>query len=285
MNILDKSNKRIHPDHCDDTRTTMGSKKPLPIAKHKFILVSSKPGVGKTVVAVNLAVALSKTGTKVGLVDANFNKPDIHKRLWFPDKYPFISRTGLRPIDYSDALKVLPLTLEPNKNKKGQNERSLSEFIKSISSVDWGRTNYILFDTSAGPTEELLEVIKSFPDAKVIIVTAPNKIDQKSFTEMTCFVREQNIPIWGWIENMRGFLCQNCDRRLSTIGTGPSGRTIFLNEIPFLGRIPVDINIDKNSDVKTVLTEYPCPYDTEPYDMIAGKIITLIKKPGYKTQR
>lgn len=280
MTIMEqKSDKEQCANDCDDVKVKPSNKN-ISQVKHKYILVSSKPGVGKSVVTVNLAIAFSKMNLSVGLVDANFNSPAINRLLSFQDELHLSSDSKIDPIIYSDLLKVMPVAdvFKKYKSQKQQSMSSISDIIQWVSEMDWGRTDYLFFDTSAGPSDELREVIGSVPDAKVIIVTAPNKIDQKSFVEMTNFIRREDIHIWGWIENMRGFLCQNCDRRISTMGTGPAGRAIYLNEVPFLGRIPIDLNMEADLDKQTNLTEYPWNYETEPYDMIADKIIALNKK-------
>jgi len=75
---------------------------------------------------------------------------------------------------------------------------------------------------------------------KKIIVAAPHKIGGDRAKNMINFCRKEKIPIFGWIENMRGFLCPNCDKRLELFSTGSGNRAVFLLDIPFLGRIPID---------------------------------------------
>jgi len=286
MNTAGKSKNREQRDHNHDTLQAKLSKKYMSSVKHKYILLSSAPGVGKTVVAVNLAIALSKMNLNVGLVDANFNNPDIHRTLCLQDEFYLSLKSVITPIAYSDGLKVVSIAgpLTKNEIKKEHDTSTLYNIMQCVGNIDWGKTDCLFFDTSAGPSEELRTVIRSVPDAKIIIVTAPNKIDQKRFSEMNDFIEKEDIRIWGWIENMRGFLCQNCDQRFSTMGTGPVGRAVYLNEIPFLGRIPIDVNIDKTLDEKIIYTEFPYHYGAEPYEMIAERIMVLSKKTINRSQ-
>jgi ATP-binding protein involved in chromosome partitioning len=286
VNTDDKSKNREQRDQSHDNLPDRLSKKSRSSVTHKYILVSSKPGVGKTSVTVNLALAFSKMNFKVGLMDANFISPDICRLLCLQDEIKLSSKSEINPIAYSDSIKVVPLAeaCKKNKSPKEQSVSAAPDIIQQVSMIDWGRTDYLFFDTSAGPSEELHKVIGSVPDAKIIVVTAPNKVDQKSFSDMIDFIRNEDIHIWGWIENMRGFLYQNCDRRLSVMGTGPVGRAIYLNEIPFLGRIPVDVNMKKASNKNALFTEYPCRYEIEAFDMIAERIIVLNKKKINRSQ-
>jgi len=121
MNTAGKSKNREQRDHNHDTLQAKLSKKYMSSVKHKYILLSSAPGVGKTVVAVNLAIALSKMNLNVGLVDANFNNPDIHRTLCLQDEFYLSLKSVITPIAYSDGLKVVSIAgpLTKNEIKKG----------------------------------------------------------------------------------------------------------------------------------------------------------------------
>ena len=206
--------------------------------KHKFLVMSSQGGVGKTSVIVNLAVALSKRGMKVGLMDANFHGPDISRML---DLEPAIASHSDKPIipaAYSDNLKVASIvSVMEDQDEAGVWRKSpkRSDIRRFISSLNWGSLGYLFIDTPPGPGEILLAMIRAIPEAKTIIVTAPNKIGRDRAKNMINFLRTEKISIFGWIENMQGFFCQNCGVRHELFSSGSGSRAVFLGDIPFLG--------------------------------------------------
>ena len=244
--------------------------------KHKFLVMSCQGGIGKTSVAVNLAMAISKRGLSVGLMDVNFHSPDIHRMLGLelpiaqdPDK-PHI------PMAYSNDLKVVSVeSLIQDRDQTGVWGRPLkiSDIRWFISSVNWGSLDYLLVDTPPAAGEGLLTVIRAIPQAKTIIVTAPNKIGGERAKNMINFFRKEKIPIFGWIENMRGFFCQHCGQPQELFSTGPGSRAVFLFDIPLLGRIPIDPHVAECSDAgDPFLEKHPESEVAEGCNLVAEKI-------------
>ena len=245
--------------------------------KHKFLVMSSQGGVGKTSVVVNLAVALSRRKVKVGLMDANLHGPDIHRMLDLELPVASDSDKRLIPVAYSGDLKVASIaSLMQDRDETGVwgKPMKISEIRWFISSVKWGSLDYLLVDTPPGPGEELNTVIRAIPEAKTILVTAPNKIRSDRAKEMINFFEQEDIPIFGWIENMQGFFCQHCGRRQELFSTGSGSRAIFLMDIPFLGRIPIDPHLSECADGEEPFMEkYPDSQATEAYNLIAEKVM------------
>ena len=143
-----------------------------------------------------------------------------------------------------------------------------------ISSVNWDHLDCLLVDTPPGSGEALLTLVGVLPEAKAIIVTAPDKISENRALEMINFFKNEKIPIFGWIENMRGFLCQQCGRRQELFSTGSGSRAVFLMDIPFLGRIPIDTYLSECVVAEEPFVEkYPDSQAAEAYDLIAEKIL------------
>jgi Mrp family chromosome partitioning ATPase len=226
---------------------------------------------------VNLAVALSKRGVKVGLMDVNFHGPDIHRILGLELPVASDSDKRLIPMAHSDDLKVVSIaSMMQDRDEIGVWGKPLkiSDIRWFISSVNWGSLDYLFVDTPPGPGEELLTLVRGIPEAKAIIVTAPNKISRDRAKEMISFFKLENIPIFGWIENMQGFLCQHCGRRQELFSSGSGSRAIFLMEIPFLGRIPIDPYLSECVDAgKLFMEKYPDSQAAEAYNLIAEKVM------------
>jgi Mrp family chromosome partitioning ATPase len=245
--------------------------------KHKFLVMSSKGGVGKTSVIVNLAMALSRRGVKGGLMDINYNGPDIHKVFGFEPAATSDISKSIVPMTYSDDLKVASIECvmqDIDETEIWGKPLKISDIRRFIFSVNWGELDYLFVDTPAGPGEKLLSVVKAIPDAKIIIVTAPNKISGDYATKMINFFRKEQIPIFGWIENMRGFLCQNCGKRQELFSTGPGSRAVFLLDIPFLGRIPIDPHMGECADAGDLFLEkHPESEVAQACNLVIEKII------------
>ena len=226
--------------------------------KHKFLVMSSQGGVGKTCVIVSLALSLAKKRMKVGLLDANFYGPDIHTMLGLEPAVASNSDKQFIPLPYSDNLKVASidsLMLDIDETGVWGKPLKIVDVRRFISSVNWGSLDYLFVDTPSAPGEGLLTVIRAIPQAKTIIVTAPNKIGGECAKNMINFFRKEKMPIFGWIENMCGFLCQNCGIRQELFSTGPGSRAVFLLDIPFLGRIPIDPHMGACADAGDLFLE------------------------------
>jgi Mrp family chromosome partitioning ATPase len=233
--------------------------------------------VGKTSVIVNLAVALAKKGMKVGLLDADFRCPGIHEMLGLKPAVTGISGKPFIPVAYSDDLKVASIEiLMQAVDKTGVWDKPLktSDIRRFMSSVNWGSLDYLFVDTPSGPGERLLAVIRAIPEAETIIVTAPSKISGDRAENMINFFRKEKIPIFGWIENMSGFLCQHCGQRQELFSTGPGNRAVFLGDIPFLGRIPIDPHMAECAGTgDPILQKYPKSEVAEACNLIIEKIV------------
>ncbi len=260
----------------------------MPSIKHKFLVMSSQEGVGKTSVIVNLAISLSKRGVTVGLMDVNFHGPDIHRMLGLKpavagdlDK-PFI------PMPYSDDMIVASIeSMMQDRDEIGiwRNFLDISDIRWFIYSVNWGSLDYLFVDTPPFPGEALLTVVRAIPNAKIIIVTAPNRISSDCANDMINFFRKEKIPIFGWIENMRGSLCQHCDVRQELFSSGSGRRAVFLGDIPFLGQIPIDPHMDECVDARQPFLEmYPESEAAEGCNLIVDKILGTNKANWFESR-
>ena len=211
------------------------------------------------------------------MMDVNFHSPDIHSMLGLEPAVASNSDKQFIPMPYSDNLKVASIeSLMQDIDETGiwGKPLKISDIRRFISSVNWGSLDYLFVDTPTGPSEKLLSVVQTIPDAKIIIVTTPNMISGDRAKKMINFFRKEQIPIFGWIENMRGFLCQNCDKRLELFSTGPGNRAVFLLDIPFLGRIPIDPNFVECDDAGgPFLQKYPESEVAEACNLIAEKVM------------
>jgi Mrp family chromosome partitioning ATPase len=277
MSITENNRDGTSKNNTDRASQVQDLQKSISSIKHKILVMSSKEGVGKTSVLVNLALSLAKKGMKVGLMDANFRCPDIRRMLGLEPAVASNSEKQFIPMPYSDDLKVASiesLMQEIDETEVWEKPLKISDIRRFISSVKWGKLDYLFVDAPSGPGEGLLTVIRAIPEAKTIIVTAPNRISGNRAKNMINFFRKEKIPIFGWIENMQGFLCQHCGQRQEMFSTGPASRAIFLLDIPFLGRVPIDPHLGKCADAgDPFLVKHPESEVAKACSLIVEKIM------------
>ena len=196
MSIIENNRDRESNKNTDEAPQVQALKESMSSIKHKFLVMSSQGGVGKTSVVINLAMTLSKRKVKIGLMDANIHGPDIHRMLGIELTVASDSDKRLMPVAHSDDLKVACIdSVMQDRDETGVWGKPLkiSDIRRFISSVNWGELDYLFVGTPAGPGEELLSVVQAIPDAKMIIVTTPNKISRDRAKKMINFVKKNKF--------------------------------------------------------------------------------------------
>jgi ATP-binding protein involved in chromosome partitioning len=230
--------------------------------KHKFIIMSGKGGVGKTSTSVNLAIALSNKGFKVGLMDVDLHGPDIPRMLGLNGMLDLSKNHKLAPMKYSDRLSAVSIeALTPNKDDAiiWRGPIKYSAIKQFIGDVDWGELDFLMIDSPPGTGDEPLTVAQTIRDAKAIIVTTPQEVSLADVRKSISFCKTVKMEIFGLIENMSGFICPHCNKTIDLFGKGGGEKTALAAGIEFLGKIPFDQNvvscgdsgislIDKHSD-------------------------------------
>jgi ATP-binding protein involved in chromosome partitioning len=277
MSITEKMAGRALKKDSDRALLDQNLQESLSSIKHKFMVVSSQGGVGKTSIIVNVAVALSKRRVMVGLMDVNTHGPDIHRMLGLKPAVASTPDNRLIPVQHSDNLKVASIALsmqEPDGTGAWGMPLKISDIQRFIFSLRWGSLDYLFIDTPSGPGDALLMIIRSIPDVKIVVVTAASKVSADRAKNMINFFRKEKVPIFGWIENMRGFFCQHCGRPLELFSSGSGSRAVFLGDIPFLGRIPIDPHLAESADAGEAFVEkYPESEAARGCDLIVEKLL------------
>lgn len=249
----------------------------LSLIKHKFLVMSGKGGVGKTSVAANLAMALSKQGARVGLMDVDFHGPDIPRILGLKGVLEASVDGRIRPKPYSDNLEVISVGSmdgDPDKAVIWRGPLKLQVIRQFISRVEWGKLDYLIIDSPPGTGDEPLTIAQTIPDAKAIIVTMPQEMSLDDVRKSINFCKTVNMQVFGLIENMSGFVCPHCGKAIDLFGSGGGSRTATAMAIPFLGRIPLDPKMVKCADAgESYMEKYPDSEVTKAFNQVVAKII------------
>jgi ATP-binding protein involved in chromosome partitioning len=252
--------------------------------KHKIAVISGKGGVGKTVTAVNLAIAFAMQGheNRVGLLDADLHGPCVPKMLGMEDKKLKVGPIGAFPAVGPLGVKVasMAFVLEgkevPVIWRGPLKMRAIEQFLSEIA---WGELDFLLIDLPPGTGDEPLSVMKLLPDMDgVVIVTIPSEVSQTVVGKSITFSRQLNIPVIGIIENMSGFVCPDCGKVTAIFKSGGGEKIAQEYSVPFLGKIPLDPRVCEASDLgHPFIMEYPDSPAAKAFMEIVEKIKTYIQ--------
>jgi ATP-binding protein involved in chromosome partitioning len=229
--------------------------------KQKLMIISGKGGVGKTTVAVNLAYSLSLRGYKVGLLDVDIHGPNVVKLLGIENKKLTGSEDSkINPIRLSENLKVVSTAsmLESSDTpliwRGPLKMKVISQFLRD---VNWGELDYLIIDSPPGTGDEPLSVVQLIKDLSgVIVVTTPQEVAMLDSRKSIQFARHLNIPYIGIIENMSGFTCPHCGKKIDLFNKGGGKKAADELGVEFLGDIPTDKEIVDLSDSGSVFVKY-----------------------------
>ncbi len=219
--------------------------------KHKIVVLSGKGGVGKSTVAVNLAMSLHLAGKKVGLLDVDIHGPSVPTMLGL-ETYNVMEGNGeLIPVDLN-GLKVISLGFflkEPDEAVIWRGPMKTGVITQFIRDVAWGDLDYLIVDSPPGTGDEPLSVCQTLEGADgAVIVTTPQKIAAVDVRKSISFCRQINLPVLGVIENMNGFVCPGCGTLSAVFRSGGGKQMADDMQVPFLGSLPIDPQIAEAGD-------------------------------------
>jgi ATP-binding protein involved in chromosome partitioning len=253
--------------------------KSLQKIKNKFIVLSGKGGVGKTSTSVNLAVALSKKGFKVGIMDVDLHGPDVPRMLGLEGMLDLNKNRKLNPMSYSENLKAVSIeSLTGNKDDAiiWRGPIKYSAIKQFIGDVEWGELDYLIIDSPPGTGDEPLTIAQTISDAKAIIVTTPQEVSLADVRKSINFCKTVKMEIFGLIENMSGFECPHCGKTINLYGSGGGEKTAQAMGVQFLGRIPFDPHVVQCGDSGTsILDTHKDSMVTKAFDHVATKMSEL----------
>ncbi len=211
---------------------------------HKILVLSGKGGVGKSTVAVNLAISLANAGKKVGLLDADIHGPSVPKLLSL-DSNPLETKGGnFMPVEFSDNLKVVSVGFMLRGRDKAVILRGPMKFkiIKDfLGGAVWGKLDYLVIDSPPGTGDEPLTIAQLIENIDgAVVVTTPQRVALADVRKSLDFCKKVKIPVLGVVENMSGFVCPSCGEMTKIFKGGGGERMAKKMDVPFLGRVPID---------------------------------------------
>ena len=225
-----------------------GSRQSVPGVKNVIAVGAGKGGVGKTTVAVNLAIALAKCGSKVGLMDADIYGPNVPIMLGMKSQ---LTNDGQKIVPAEKyGLQVISMGFLTSDDapiiwRGPMLHGALQQFFRE---VRWTNLDYLVVDLPPGTGDVSLSLSQTVPVAGAIIVTTPQQVSLADSRRAVAMYRKLNIPPLGVIENMSYFACPSCGHEADIFGHGGGERMAADLGIPFVGRIPIYQPIREGSD-------------------------------------
>jgi ATP-binding protein involved in chromosome partitioning len=217
--------------------------------KNTIAVASGKGGVGKSTVAVSLAVSLSMDGARVGLIDCDVYGPSIPLMMGI-DQRPELRDGKLIPLEnYGVKLMSIGFLVDPMQAVIWRGPMASGAVKQFMSDVDWGELDYLVFDLPPGTGDVQLTLVQTIPLTGAVIVTTPQDISLADARKGLKMFERVNVPVFGIIENMSYFICSNCGHREEIFNYGGGKRTAEELGVPYLGEIPLDTKIRIGGDL------------------------------------
>lgn len=257
--------------------------------KEVIVVLSGKGGVGKSTVAVNLALSLAMRGLRTGIMDVDIHGPSVPKLLNLMDKVPTVKGDVIEPILSSFDLKVMSMGFLLQGTEQAVIWRGPLKYsmIKDfIAHVQWGNLDYLVVDCPPGTGDEPLSVAQFLKGkAKAVIVTTPQQVATIDVEKCITFCKHLELPVLGIVENMGGFVCPHCGQTVNIFSKGGGELLATRFGIPFLGSIPLDPDIARSGDEeKPYVYFYSKSVAAKVFDDIVEHIAHLEKSEQTQTK-
>jgi len=247
----------------------------VPGIRNLIAVASGKGGVGKSTVCINLAIALAKTGARVGVMDCDLYGPSVPSLVGIHNKAPMGGDKKIIPHEVH-GLKTISMGYLIERNKAvGWRGPMLSKMLQQfLFQVSWGELDYLLLDLPPGTGDVQLTLTQSTPLSAAVLVTTPQDVALRDVEKGLAMFKEANVPVLGIVENMSYYLCGKCSKKHRPFGEGGGKKIAASEKIPFLGELPLDPRIpsELGSGEPIVIRDGDGPLGTA-FRELAGKMV------------
>src|SRR5215468_5887240 len=253
---------------------------PLPGVNNIVAVGSGKGGVGKTTIAVNLAVALAKMGYRTGLLDADVYGPNVPLMMATSRQPRVINENLIEPLE-NFGVKIISVGfLKPGDKAIVWRGPMLHQIIRQfLQQVVWGQLDYLVVDLPPGTGDVVISLFQTVPLTGAVVVSTPSDVSLQDGRKAIEMFRTARVDILGLVENMSHFVCPHCHNEIDIFSKGGVARTAEQFGVPFLGSIELDPDIRKGGDSgrPAVLEGENSPHSKSLYEF-ARKVIERVEQ-------
>ena len=236
---------------------------------------SGKGGVGKSTLASSIALGLKRAGAKVGLMDADVYGPSIPHLLGVEGRPNVSDDKKIIPLQ-ADGMPVLSMGfLVPKEEavvwRGPMLHGAVTQFLRD---TEWGELDYLIIDMPPGTGDIALTLSQLLPLTGAVVVCTPQEVALLDAVKAIAMFRKVNIPVLGMIENMSGFICPDCNKRYDIFGSGGAKQKAEEMNVPFLGEVPLNMQIRVKGDAGQMMSNYDDPI-VRPY--LEKIVATLVR--------
>jgi ATP-binding protein involved in chromosome partitioning len=254
----------------------------IPQVRYSVAVASGKGGVGKSTVAANLAVALYRSGAKVGLMDTDVYGPSVPILMGGSDA-PYVVEGKIEPpVEYGIKIMSMAYFLPKDEAVIWRGPMLHKTIQQFLGDVRWGELDYLIMDLPPGTGDIQLSLSQSIPLTGAVIVSTPQDLALSVASKAIAMFQKLNVPILGIVENMSYYLCPQCGHREEIFGHGGAREAAKKLNVAFLGEIPLDLSIRQQSDSgKPVALDDSTIYG-KAFQEIAGALASQISMGSFE---
>jgi ATP-binding protein involved in chromosome partitioning len=218
------------------------SEDPIPEVANVIIVMSGKGGVGKSTVATNLALALRRSGARVGLLDADIYGPSIPTMMGTHGRPGSVDGRSIEPLERF-GVKMMSIGFlldDPSQAVVWRGPMLHSALLQFFKDVRWGKLDYLMVDLPPGTGDVPLTLSQRIKLTGAVIITTPQEVALADVYKAVTMCQKVSIPILGVIENESYFVCDQCGARHEVFGVGGGSKVAQMADSPLLGQIPID---------------------------------------------
>ncbi|MES2219603.1 MAG: Mrp/NBP35 family ATP-binding protein, partial [Acidobacteriota bacterium] len=222
---------------------------PLPGIRHIVAVGSGKGGVGKTTVAVNLAISLARMGHRVGLLDADVYGPNVPLMMGSREQPRVLEGNRIEPLQ-AHGVKLISIgSISPGDKPMVMRGPMLHQIIRQfLQQVEWGELDFLIVDLPPGTGDVVISLVQTVPLTGAVVVSTPSDVALQDGRKAIEMFRQVNVDVLGIVENMSSFTCPHCHHEIDIFSKGGVERTAREYQVPFLGAVALDPEIRHGGD-------------------------------------
>ena len=259
---------------------------PLPGVNNIVAIGSGKGGVGKTTVAVNLAVALAKMGYRTGLLDGDVYGPNVPLMMNTSAQPRVLGENRIEPLQ-NFGVKVISVGfLNPGDKPLVWRGPMLHSIVRQfLQQVEWGELDYLVVDLPPGTGDVVISLFQTVPLTGAVVVSTPSDVSLQDGRKAIEMFRTARVDILGLVENMSHFVCPHCHHEIDIFSKGGVARTAQQFGVPFLGSIELDPDIRKGGDTgkPAVLEGEGSPHAKSLFEFAKNVVARVAEVKGTQT--